>query len=93
MHSYVLTCVIHLGACSFWGNLYDLNSFNNLESLLVARPTNSTFVRKIGRKITPLFPKILRNLFSRIFSLRYSLNYSNHKDFPKKNKRLNVLHT
>ena len=44
--------------------------------LLVARPTNSTFVLKIGRKSTPLFPKILRNLFGRIFSLCYSLNDS-----------------
>ena len=30
MHSFVLTCVIHLGARSFLGNLYDLNGFNHL---------------------------------------------------------------
>ena len=34
MHSYVLTCVIHLGACSFLGNFYDLNSFNYLVPLV-----------------------------------------------------------
>ena len=35
MHSYVLTCVIHLGACSFLGIFYDLNSFNYLVPLVV----------------------------------------------------------
>ena len=38
MHSYVLTRVIHLGACSFLGNLYDLNSFNHLVPLVVFIP-------------------------------------------------------
>ena len=35
MHSYVLTCVIHLGACSLLGNFYDLNSVNHLVPLVV----------------------------------------------------------
>ena len=38
IHSYVLTCVIHLGARSFLENIYDLNSFNHLVPLVVFIP-------------------------------------------------------
>ena len=38
IHSYVPTCVVHLGACSFLGNLYDLYSFNHLVPLVILIP-------------------------------------------------------
>ena len=38
MHSYVPTCVVHLGACSVLGNLFDLYNFNHLVALVVFIP-------------------------------------------------------